>query len=178
MATGIPTLKDVEAAAAALKGIAISTPLVQLSALEDLTGATSVHVKLESMQRTGSFKFRGAYWRCLQLSAEERERGVVAYSSGNFAQGLAAAAQILGVPCTIVMPVDAPEVKRRKTQGFGATVVLTDHGERPREEVAAETAVQIAKDDGKTLLHPFDDISIVAGHASLAIEVLDELARC
>lgn len=175
--TGIPTLKDVEAAAAALEGITISTPLMQVSALEELTGANSVHVKLESMQRTGSFKFRGAYWRCLQLSPEERERGVVAYSSENFAQGLAAAAQTLGNPCTIVMPVDAPEVKRRKTEGFGATVVQTDHGQRPREEVAAETAVQIAEDYGKTLLHPFDDISIVTGHASLAIEVLDELAR-
>ncbi len=94
----------------------------------------------ESLQWAGSFKVRGAYWRLKQLSPEEARRGVVAYSSGNFAQGLAAAGQALGIPVTIVMPIDAPAAKRDATAGYGATVVLTDHGERAREEVAVRSA--------------------------------------
>ncbi len=171
----LPTLDEVDAAVAALRDVVVETPLVRVPSLEERTGAASVYVKLETMQRTGSFKFRGAYWRCLQLSPEERKRGVIAYSSGNFAQGLAAAAQILGVPCTIVMPGDAPEVKRHKTESFGATVVQTDHGDRPREAVAGDEARRIAINEGRVLLHPFDDPALVAGHASLAIEVLDQL---
>ncbi len=172
-----PTLDDVNAAVAALRDVAFETPLVRVPSLEERTGAASAYVKMETMQRTGSFKFRGAYWRCLQLSPEERIRGVVAYSSGNFAQGLAAAAQLLDVPCTIVMPHDAPKVKRHKTESYGATVIQIDHGDRPREEVASEEARRIAINERRVLLHPFDDPALVAGHASLAIEVLDELDR-
>ncbi|MEL6426974.1 MAG: threonine/serine dehydratase [Pseudomonadota bacterium] len=173
----LPTRDDVTAAVDALRDVAVETPLVRVRSLEERIGAASVYVKLETMQRTGSFKFRGAYWRCLHLSAEERKRGVVAYSSGNFAQGLAAASQLLQVPCTIVMPHDAPEVKRLKTERYGAVVVQTDHGDRPREEVANEEARHIATREGRVLLHPFDDPALVTGHASLAIEVLEELNR-
>lgn len=155
----------------ALRGRVIDTPLLSVPSLAEITGASSVRVKLEIFQQTGSFKFRGALWRCLQLNHDEREAGVVAYSSGNFAQGLAAAAQSLGIPCTIVMPIDAPETKRTKTERYGAKVVLTEHGDHPREKIASECAVKIAREQKMTLLHPFDDPYIVAGHASLAYEV-------
>lgn len=167
----VPTDDDIHAAATALKGVVVETPLVSAPALAEATGAARVLVKLETFQKTGSFKFRGAYWRCTQLSEVERAAGVVAYSSGNFAQGLAAAAQALGIPATIVMPIDAPETKRRKTEAFGARIVQSDHGDRPREEVASETAEAIARDQGMTLLHPFDDPGIIAGHSSIAAEV-------
>ena len=140
------------------------------------TGAARVFVKPESLQWAGSFKVRGAYWRLKQLSADEARRGVVAYSSGNFAQGLAAAGQALGIPVTIVMPIDAPAAKRDATAGYGARVVLTDHGERAREEVASERARQIAETEELALLHPFDDPEIVAGQAGAGLEALDQLA--
>jgi threonine dehydratase len=101
---------------------------------------------------------------------------VVAYSSGNFAQGLAAAGEALGIPVTIVMPVDAPPAKRDATAGYGAKVVLTEHGERPREEVAAAKARDIAAEEGLALLHPFDDPEIVAGQAGAGLEALEQLA--
>ncbi len=110
------------------------------------------------------------------VSADEAKRGVVAYSSGNFAQGLAAAGQVLGIPVTIVMPIDAPAAKRDATAGYGATVISTEHGARAREEVALERARQIAKDEGLVLLHPFDDPEVVAGQAGAGLEALDQLA--
>lgn len=152
------------------------TPLLESAALARATGAARVFVKPESLQWAGSFKIRGAYWRLKQLSADEAKRGVVAYSSGNFAQGLAAAGQALGIPVTIVMPIDAPAAKREATAGYGAKVVLTDHGQRAREEVAAEKARQIADEEGLVLLHPFDDPEIVAGQAGAGLEALDQLA--
>lgn len=167
----IPTGDDLRAANHGLRGRVIDTPLIDAPQLAERVGARSVRVKVEAFQRTGSFKFRGALWRCMALSDEERRRGVVAYSSGNFAQGLAAAARSLDVPCTIVMPIDAPAIKRERTEAFGAQVVLTDHGSEPREKVAGERAARIAEKDGSVLLHPFDDPAIVAGHASAAYEI-------
>ncbi|WP_202330001.1 threonine/serine dehydratase [Mesorhizobium sp. L-8-3] len=152
------------------------TPLLESAALARATGAARVFVKPESLQWAGSFKVRGAYWRLKQLSPEEAKRGGVAYSSGNFAQGLAAAGEALGIPVTIVMPIDAPAAKRDATAGYGARVVLSDHGTRAREEVASERARQIAADEGFALLHPFDDIEIVAGQAGAGLEALDQLA--
>jgi threonine dehydratase len=151
------------------------TPLLESAALAKTTGAARVFVKPESLQWAGSFKIRGAYWRLKQLSPDEARRGVVAYSSGNFAQGLAAAGEKLGIPVTIVMPIDAPAAKREATAGYGAKVVLTDHGQRAREEVAAERAQQIAAEEGLVLLHPFDDPEIVAGQAGAGLEALDQL---
>ncbi len=140
MSVVVPTLDHLKRAYAVTSQATQVTPLLESAALARETGAARVFVKPESLQWAGSFKVRGAYWRLKQLSPEEAKRGVVAYSSGNFAQGLAAAGQALGIPVTIVMPIDAPAAKREATGGYGATVVLTDHGERAREEVASPSA--------------------------------------
>lgn len=172
----VPTLDHLRRAYAETSKATQVTPLLESAALARQTGAARVFVKPESLQWAGSFKVRGAYWRLKKLSPVEAKRGVVAYSSGNFAQGLAAAGQALGVPVTIVMPIDAPAAKRDATAGYGATVVLTDHGDRAREEVASERARQISADENLTLLHPFDDPEIVAGQAGAGLEALDQLA--
>jgi threonine dehydratase len=135
-----------------------------------------VLVKAESLQRTGSFKFRGAYFRLSRLTADERARGVIAFSSGNFAQALAAAGAEAGVRVTIVMPVDAPPAKVEATKGYGAEVVLSEHGERNREEAANALAMRLADERRLTKLHPFDDELVVAGQASCAVEFLRQVA--
>ena len=172
----VPDLEHLRRAYAVTSKATQATPLLESAALARLTGAARVFVKPESLQWAGSFKIRGAYWRLKQLSPSEAKRGVVAYSSGNFAQGLAAAGEALGIPVTIVMPIDAPAAKREATAGYGARVVLTDHGDRAREEVASERARQIAAEENLTLLHPFDDPEIVAGQAGAGLEALDQLA--
>jgi threonine dehydratase len=171
----VPTLDHLKKAYAVTSRATQITPLLESAALAKEAGARQVFVKPESLQWAGSFKIRGAYWRLKQLSTDEAKRGVVAYSSGNFAQGLAAAGQALGIPVTIVMPIDAPAAKRDATAGYGAKVVLTDHGDRAREEVASERARQIG-DEGLALLHPFDDPEIVAGQGGAGLEALDQLA--
>jgi threonine dehydratase len=171
----IPDLDHLRRAYAVTSKATQQTPLIESAALAKLTGAARVFVKPESLQWAGSFKVRGAYWRLKQLSAAEAKRGVVAYSSGNFAQGLAAAGESLGIPVTIVMPIDAPAAKRDATAGYGARVVVTDHGQRAREEVAAEKAREIAEEEGLALLHPFDDPEIVAGQAGAGLEALGQL---
>jgi threonine dehydratase len=176
MSVLVPTLDHLKRAYAVTSKATQVTPLIESTALARETGAARVFVKPESLQWAGSFKVRGAYWRLKQLSLDEAKRGVVAYSSGNFAQGLAAAGQALGIPVTIVMPIDAPVAKSAATAGYGATVISTDHGSRAREEVAQERARQIAKDEGLVLLHPFDDPEIVAGQAGAGLEALDQLA--
>ncbi len=172
----IPSLDHIRRAYAETAKATLRTPLLESAALARQIGAARVFVKPESLQWAGSFKVRGAYWRLKQLSSEEARKGVVAYSSGNFAQGLGAAGQALGIPVTIVMPIDAPSAKREATAGYGARVVLTDHGDRPREEVAAAKAREIAAAEGLALLHPFDDPEIVAGQAGAGLEALDQLA--
>lgn len=176
MRISVPTLEHLKAAYAVTSQATQITPLLESTSLARQTGVARVFVKPESLQWAGSFKVRGAYWRLTRLSRQEAQRGVVAYSSGNFAQGLAAAGQALGIPVTIVMPIDVPVAKREATADYGATVVLTDHGERAREEVAAERARQIAREQGLTLLHPFDDPEIVAGQAGAGLEALQQLA--
>lgn len=172
----VPTLDHLTQAYAVTSAATQVTPLLESAALARETGAARVFVKPESLQWAGSFKVRGAYWRLKRLSPDEAKKGVVAYSSGNFAQGLAAAGQALGIPVTIVMPIDAPAAKRDATANYGARVVLTDHGDRAREEVAAAKAREIAETEHLTLLHPFDDPEIVAGQAGAGLEALDQLA--
>lgn len=171
----VPSLQQLHDAYAVTSAATQITPLLESAALGRETGAKRVFVKPESLQWAGSFKIRGAYWRLTRLLPGEKNRGVVAFSSGNFAQGLAAAGQALGIPVTIVMPIDAPEAKREATKNYGATVVLSDHGERGREDAAAELAAEIADEQGLSLLHPFDDVEIVAGQAGAGLEALRQL---
>ena len=173
--SALPSLADLDAAYEATAPVACETPLLDARLLSERAGGR-VLVKAESLQRTGSFKFRGAYFRLSRLGEDEKTRGVVAYSSGNFAQGLAAAGAIAGVPVTLVMPNDAPQNKIEATRSYGAEIVLSDHGDRPREEVAAELARTLAVEDGLTLLHPFDDPLIVAGQAAAGLELIRQLA--
>ena len=176
MSAHIPSIEEIERAGSVVRPVARATPLLDSRSLSNLTGA-QVLIKVEALQHTGSFKFRGAYYRLTRLQSDERRRGVVAYSSGNFAQGLAAAGSLLDIPVTIVMPDDAPAAKMEATRGYGATVELSHHGERPREEAASEMAQTVSAERGVTLLHPFDDPDIVAGQGSVALELMDETLR-
>lgn len=160
------SLADIEAAARRLSGKAVVTPLLPVPALEETLGAR-VFVKPEVLQRTGSFKFRGAYNRISQLSAEARRRGVVAFSSGNHAQGVASAARLLGAPAVIVMPADAPAIKVANTRGYGAEVVLYDRDREDREAIARGLVQQ----RGMTLVPPFDDADIIAGQGTVGLEI-------
>src|SRR4249919_805740 len=123
--TILPTVADIEAAAKRLAGVAVRTPLINAPVLDDALAAR-VFLKAETLQRTGSFKFRGAYNKISSIPQDRRAAGVVAYSSGNHAQGVAMAAKLLGMPATIVMPSDAPKAKRERTLALGAEVVLYD----------------------------------------------------
>src|SRR2546421_8940774 len=157
----LPTSTDVDAAARRLAGVALRTPLVSSPVLDAATGAR-VFLKAETLQRTGSFKFRGAYNKLSSLSAERRAGGVVAFSSGNHAQGVAAAAKLLDMAATIVMPSDAPKPKRDRTAALGAEVVLYDRDKEDREAIARA----IAEKRGATLVPPYDDPFIIAGQGT------------
>lgn len=168
----LPTAADVDAAAERLAGIALHTPLVSSPVLDALTGAR-VFLKAETLQRTGSFKFRGAYNKISAIPADRTAGGVVAFSSGNHAQGVAAAAQLCGMPAVIVMPADAPRAKRERTAALGAQVVLYD---REREDRAA-IARRIADERGATLVPPYDDPLIIAGQGTIGREIAEDLGR-
>jgi threonine dehydratase len=165
----LPGFAEVEAAARRIAGYAVVTPLLESSALNKRLGFRLL-VKAEPLQRTGSFKFRGAFNRLVQLDAAERRRGVVAFSSGNHAQGVAAAAEILGIPAVIVMPSDAPAIKLANTRGFGAEVVTYDRATGDREAVAAA----IRAERGSVLVKPYDEKDIIAGQGTVALEVIAE----
>ncbi len=164
------TLADVRAAAGRLVGIAHRTPVVVSRTLDERSGAR-VFFKCENLQRMGAFKFRGAYNFLTVLSPKERARGVVAFSSGNHAQGVALAARLLGVPATIVMPTDAPAVKLTATRGYGAEVVHYERETSHREEIARS----VAAERDATLVPPFDDARIVAGAGTVALELLEDV---
>jgi threonine dehydratase len=159
-----------------VRGAVRWTPLLHSDYIDSVVGAR-VFLKAESLQIGGSFKMRGACFRVSCLSQQQRGRGVVAFSSGNFAQALALAGRRAGVPVTIVMPGDAPQRKIELTRRAGATVVLTDHGTRNREEVASERARALAEEHQYALLHPFDDPLVVAGQSTLMREVLVDARR-
>jgi threonine dehydratase len=166
----LPTAADVDEAARRLAGVALHTPLLTSAALDALTGGR-VFLKAETLQRTGSFKFRGAYNRLAAIPPEQRAGGVVAFSSGNHAQGVAAAAQLLGMPCVIVMPRDAPRAKRERTAALGAEIVLYDRAREDREAIAND----IASRRGAILVPPYDDALIIAGQGTAGREIVDDL---
>ena len=161
------TFADIEAAAGRIAGHAVKTPLVESPALNERLGAR-VLLKLETLQRVGAFKFRGAYNRLVQLSAEERTRGVVAFSSGNHAQGVALAAKLLGMPSLIVMPADAPAMKVANTAAYGAEIRLYDRLNESREAIAAE----IAASRRAPVVPAFDDPQIIAGQGTVGLEMV------
>ncbi len=161
---------QIQAARTRLLGQAHQTPVMTCRTLDERVGAR-VYLKCENLQRVGAFKFRGAYNAISQLDADARRRGVLAYSSGNHAQAVALAAQLLGAPATIVMPCDAPAVKLAATRGYGATVVEFDPSTRTREEVAAD----LLGDSGLSLIKPFDNAHVIAGQGTAAAELHDEI---
>jgi threonine dehydratase len=162
-------LDDVRAAAQRLQGVAHRTPVLRSRTLEGRVGA-QVLLKAEPLQRTGSFKFRGAYNRIGSLGDRERGRGVLAFSSGNHAQAVALAAALLGVSSTIVMPEDAPAVKLAATRGYGAEVITYDRYGEDREELG----MAIAAERGLALVAPFDDPVVIAGQGTAALELLEQ----
>lgn len=166
-----PSYADIKTAAERLAAAVIRTPLLESPALNDAVGGR-ILLKAETLQRTGSFKFRGAYNFISQLGEAQRRRGVVAYSSGNHAQGVAAAAALLGAPATIVMPSDAPAIKLDNTRALGASVVTYDRHGEPREEIAARLAV----DTGATLVPPYDHPWTIAGQGTVGLEIAAQAA--
>ena len=162
---------DIDAAARVLAGFAVRTPLLSLPALDQRAG-TRIFLKPEMLQRTGSFKFRGAFNKLSSIPQAARAGGVVAFSSGNHAQGVAAAAQILGMQATIVMPADAPLSKRERTKAYGAQVVLYDRDREDREAIARD----IASKHGATLVPPYDDPMVIAGQGTVGREIVEDMA--
>jgi threonine dehydratase len=165
-------LADVRAAAERIRGEAVRTPLLRSDAL-DAAARGKIWLKPECLQRTGSFKFRGAFNRLSALEPAERQAGVVAFSSGNHAQGVALAAKLLGISATIVMPSDAPRIKVEATRGHGAEIVLYDRLTENREAIAADLAAR----RGAIVVPSFDDPYIVAGQGTAGLEIEEQLGR-
>ena len=160
---------EVAAAHERIRAVAKRTPVLTSATIDALTGA-HVHFKCENFQRMGAFKFRGAYNALAQLSAEQRKKGVVAFSSGNHAQAIALSGKLLGVPATIVMPTDAPRVKLEATRGYGAEVVLYDAHNEDRQRIAEA----LCAERGMTLIPPFDHPHIAAGQGTTAKELIED----
>jgi threonine dehydratase len=163
---------DVAVAAERLDGIANRTPVLTSRTVDERTGA-SAFFKCENFQRVGAFKFRGAYNALSEFTEEQKERGVIAYSSGNHAQAIALAGQLLGIPATIVMPENAPEVKLNATKGYGAEIVPYDPETTVREELAAE----IAAERNLTLIPSFDHPDVVPGQGTAGKELFEEVGE-
>jgi threo-3-hydroxy-L-aspartate ammonia-lyase len=166
----LPTFADIESAAAQIRGAAHQTPVLTSRTINDRTGA-EVFFKCENLQRGGAFKFRGAYNALSRLSPAERARGVVTFSSGNHAQAIALAGKVLNIPRVIVMPSDAPAVKRIATEGYGGEVVLYDREREDREAIGRK----LSADRGLTLIPPYDHPHIIAGQGTAARELIEEV---
>lgn len=166
----LPTFADVESAASQIQGVAHRTPVATSRTIDAETGA-SIFFKCENLQRAGAFKFRGAYNALSRLSAEQRRHGVVTFSSGNHAQAIALAGQILGIPRVIVMPSDAPAVKREATAAYGGEIVLYDRDREDREAIGKRLAAERAL----TLIPPYDHPHIIAGQGTAARELIAEV---
>lgn len=165
-----PTYDDVAAAAHRLKGMAHRTPVLRSTSADESTGA-QVFFKCENLQRTGAFKFRGAYNTLAQFTPEQRERGVLAFSAGNHAQAIALSASLLDMPAVIVMPEDAPATKMAATREYGAQVVTYNRYTEDREAISR----RLAHERGMTLVPPFDHPHVIAGQGTAAMELLEEV---
>ncbi|MGK7902376.1 MAG: threo-3-hydroxy-L-aspartate ammonia-lyase [Hormoscilla sp.] len=166
------TYANVEAAAIRLTDIAHQTPVLTSRSVNNLTNA-QVYFKCENFQRTGSFKFRGAYNALSKLSEAQKSSGVITYSSGNHAQAIALAGQLLEMPTKIIMPQDAPDVKLAATRGYGAEVILYDRAESKREELTKQRAIE----DNLIIIPPYDHVDIIAGQGTAAKELITEVGE-
>jgi threonine dehydratase len=164
------TFADVEDARARLRGVAHRTPVLTSRTANAAIGA-QLFFKCENLQRMGAFKFRGAYNALALFSPEQRKRGVIAFSSGNHAQAIALAAQLLGIPATIVMPIDAPRMKVEATRGYGAEVIGYDRYKEDREAISR----RLAAERGLTLIPPFDHAHVIAGQGTAAAELIEDV---
>jgi threo-3-hydroxy-L-aspartate ammonia-lyase len=171
-APGVPDWSDVQAAAARLQGVAHRTPVLTSRTADALTGAR-LYFKCENLQKTGAFKFRGAFNAIAALTDDQRRRGVVAFSSGNHAQAIAHAASLLGAPATILMPKDAPAAKLAATRGYGGRVVPFDRYTEDREAIGR----RLAADEGLTLIPPYDHRQVIAGQGTAAKELFEEVGE-
>ena len=165
----LPTFADIESAARQIAGTAHKTPVATSRTINQRTGA-ELFFKCENLQRAGAFKFRGAYNALSRLDADERRRGVVTFSSGNHAQAIALAGQVLDIPRVIVMPSDAPAVKRIATEGYGGEVILYDRDTEDREAIGR----RLASERGLVLIPPYDHPHIIAGQGTAARELIEE----
>ncbi len=168
----IPTFDDIRIAQTRISGAAHRTPVLTSRTADEIAKAT-LFFKAENMQRAGAFKFRGAYNAVAALDASARQNGVVAYSSGNHAQALAYAARLQGVSATIVMPLDAPDIKVAATKGYGAEVIFYDRYTDDREEISRRLAVE----RGATLIPPYDHPDVIAGQGTAALELIEEVGE-
>jgi len=168
----LPAFSDVCAAEKRLVGNAIKTPLIESQYLNQQIGCR-LFVKAESLQNTGSFKFRGAFNRLIQLNSTARSRGVVAYSSGNHGQAVAAAANLLNVSSTIIMPNDAPQIKINGTERQGAKIIKYDRNSENREEIAYNISLQ----NGSTLIRPYEDFDVIAGQGTIGLEIVTDCQK-
>jgi threo-3-hydroxy-L-aspartate ammonia-lyase len=168
----LPTFSDVESAAQQIAGAAHHTPVATSRTVNARTGA-ELFFKCENLQRAGAFKFRGAYNALSRLSADERRRGVVTFSSGNHAQAIALAGQVLDIPRVIVMPSDAPAVKRIATEGYGGEVVLYDRDREDREAIGQ----RLSRERGLTLVPPYDHPHVIAGQGTAARELFEQVGN-
>ncbi|MGB7287503.1 MAG: threonine/serine dehydratase [Salaquimonas sp.] len=166
----IPCFEDIQIAAKRIEGVAVRTPLLQSALLNELTKA-KVYLKPEILQRTGSFKFRGAYNAISALSDEEKSKGVMAVSSGNHAQGIAEAARLLGVSATIIMPADSPAIKLARTKRSGAKVITYDRFKEDREKLATE----YLEKHNCVFIHPYESFEVIAGQGTAGLEICEDL---
>ncbi len=166
----IPNYDDIVSAAKAIEGEAVRTPLMRSEALDKATGCR-VFIKPENLQRTGSFKFRGAYNAISKLSDEERAKGILANSSGNHAQGVGDASRVFGCNATIVMPADAPVMKVERTKAFGAKVVHFDRASQDREKILA----RLKDETGAVVVHPYNNAMVIAGQGTVGLEIAQDL---
>ena len=172
MSEALPTFRDVANAATRLKGVAHRTPVLTSATVNQRTGS-QVYFKCENFQRIGAFKFRGAYNALSRLSIEQKQRGVIAYSSGNHAQAVALAGRLLNISATIIMPRNAPLIKVAATRDYGAEVVLYDFATENREEVAQK----IATERGLEVIPPFNHAHVIAGQGTAALELIEEVGH-
>lgn len=166
----IPTFADIEAARTRISGAAHRTPVLTSRTADAKTGA-KIFFKAENLQRAGAFKFRGAFNAIAALEPDVRQRGIVAYSSGNHAQAIAYAASLQGVPSTIVVPKDAPEIKVAATRGYGAEIVFYDRYTEDREKIS----LGLARERGATLIPPYDHPDVIAGQGTAVLELMEDV---